>query len=157
MNQCNPHPDPPPRSLEDREGRSLCRTAAGLAGLVSGLCSSVSSAPWISLLFNGTTSPLIPACHSTAFTARALPCTSPQHNRLLSVLTHLSASLAFPLSSIQFIQFKFYFNVLQLLHIWTETYATKAMYHQMKWYYKQQAIKQKKSTMKLTNRFNNQF
>lgn len=72
--------------------------------LSAGLCSSVSSAPWISSPFNGTTSPLIPACHSSAFTARALPCTSPQHNRLLSVLTHLPASPPLPrsLSSTRF-------------------------------------------------------
>lgn len=106
MNQCRITPSlllPFPRRRGCGGRSCLCRTAAGLAGLVSWLCSSVSSTLWLSFLFNGTTSPLIPACHSSAFRARALPCTRPQHNRLLSVFTHLSPSLSsspfFPLCS----------------------------------------------------------
>lgn len=106
MNQCRITPTlllPFPRRRGCGGRSCLYRTAAGLAGLVSWLCSSVSSTLWLSFLFNGTTSPLIPACHSSAFRARALPCTRPQHNRLLSVFTHLSPSLSsspfFPLCS----------------------------------------------------------
>lgn len=83
-------------------------SAAELAGLAGCLCSSVSSVPWISLLFHGATSLLIPACHSTTFTAQAVPsCTNPQLYRLLSVLTHLSTALSLPSSPIQFIKFRF--------------------------------------------------